>query len=95
MADSQRVGAATVALGLAAQARDQRAYLNVIHAIKGASGNFGAVRMARIAEGSERQAKHGDLSQVDAAVAELGRELETVRGILDLKVFARGASESA
>lgn len=84
-----------VALGLAAQARDQRAYLNVIHAIKGASGNFGAVRMARIAEGSERQAKHGDLSQVDAAVAELARELEAVRGVLDLKVFARSAGESA
>ena len=50
---------------LAAQARDQRAYLNVIHAIKGASGNFGAVRMARIAEASERQAKHGDLSEVE------------------------------
>ncbi|RYZ05114.1 MAG: response regulator [Myxococcales bacterium] len=76
-----------VALGLAAKARDQRAYLNVIHAVKGASGNFGAVRMARIAEASERQAKHGDLSQVQAAVAELGRELEVVRVILDRKVF--------
>jgi two-component system, sensor histidine kinase and response regulator len=84
-----------VALGLAAQARDQRAYLNVIHAIKGASGNFGAVRMARIAEASERQAKHGDLSQVDVAVVELGRELETVGAILERKVFARGSAESA
>ena len=84
-----------VALGLAAKARDQRAYLNVIHAIKGASGNFGAVRMARIAEGSERQAKHGDLSAVDAAVIELGRELEAVRIVLDRKVFARGDVESA
>jgi two-component system sensor histidine kinase/response regulator len=84
-----------VALGLAAQARDQRAYLNVIHAIKGASGNFGAVRMARMAEASERQAKHGDLSQVDGAVADLDRELETVRGILERKVFARGKAESA
>ena len=84
-----------VALGLAAQARDQRAYLNVIHAIKGASGNFGAVRMARIAEASERQAKHGDLSTVDLAVADLGRELEAVRGVLDRKVFARDDAESA
>jgi CheY-like chemotaxis protein len=84
-----------VALGLAAQARDQRAYLNVIHAIKGASGNFGAIRMARIAEASERQAKHGDLSQVDVAVVELGRELETVRGILEHKVFGRAGAESA
>ncbi|MDF3066378.1 MAG: response regulator [Polyangiaceae bacterium] len=76
-----------VALGLAAKARDQRAYLNVIHAVKGASGNFGAVRMARIAEASERQAKHGNLSEVDSAVVELGRELEVVRVILDRKVF--------
>jgi two-component system, sensor histidine kinase and response regulator len=84
-----------VALGLAAQARDQRAYLNVIHAIKGASGNFGAVRMARIAEASERQAKHGDLSNVDAAVVDLGDELELVRGVLDRKVFGHDAVESA
>jgi HPt (histidine-containing phosphotransfer) domain-containing protein len=84
-----------VALGLAAQARDQRAYLNVIHAIKGASGNFGAIRMARIAEASERQAKHGDLSKVDGAVIDLGRELEAVRMVLDRKVFSRGDAESA
>jgi CheY-like chemotaxis protein/HPt (histidine-containing phosphotransfer) domain-containing protein len=84
-----------VALGLAAQARDQRAYLNVIHAIKGASGNFGAVRMARIAEASERQAKHGDLSTVDAAVIDLGRELAAVRVVLDRKVFSRGDDETA
>jgi len=83
-----------VALGLAAKARDQRAYLNVIHAIKGASGNFGAVRMARIAEASEREAKHGDLSSVDAAVVELGQELEAVRVVLERKVFARGGVES-
>jgi CheY-like chemotaxis protein/HPt (histidine-containing phosphotransfer) domain-containing protein len=84
-----------VALGLAAKARDQRAYLNVIHAIKGASGNFGAVRMARIAEASERQAKHGDLSTVDRAVSDLGRELVAVRAVLDRKVFAAGDIESA
>lgn len=84
-----------VALGLAAKARDKTAYLNVIHAIKGASGNFGAVRMMRIAEASERQAKHGDLSQVDAAVVALGLELEQVRAILECKVFARGAAASA
>jgi CheY-like chemotaxis protein len=84
-----------VALGLAAQARDQRAYLNVIHAIKGASGNFGAVGMARIAEASERQAKHGDLSGVDEAVQALTTELEGVRAVLDREVFAAGTIESA
>jgi HPt (histidine-containing phosphotransfer) domain-containing protein len=83
-----------VALGLAAQARDQRAYLNVIHAIKGASGNFGAVSMARLAEASERQAKQGDLSGADATVQALKDELEGVRAILDREVFA-GAQETA
>ena len=77
-----------VALGLAAKARDQRAYLQVIHAIKGASGNFGAVGMARIAEASERQAKHGDLSGVDEAVRDLTHELEGVRAVLEREVFA-------
>jgi HPt (histidine-containing phosphotransfer) domain-containing protein len=84
-----------VALGLAARARDQRAYLNVIHAIKGASGNFGAVRMARISEASERQAKHGDLSQVDQAVQDLTREVEAVRVVLDREVFERADVETA
>jgi len=84
-----------VALGLAAKARDQRAYLNVIHAIKGASGNFGAVRMARIAEASERQVKHGDMSAVDAAVSDLGRELTAVSAVLDREVFALSGSERA
>jgi hypothetical protein len=51
--------------------------------------------MARIAEASERQAKHGDLSNVDAAVIDLGRELEAVRVVLDRKVFAPGDVESA
>lgn len=84
-----------VALGLTARARDQRAYLNVIHAIKGASGNFGAVGMARLAEASERQVKVGDLSGIDAAVRDLGSELEAVREVLDREVFASGAAESA
>lgn len=78
-----------VALGLAAKARDQRAYLTVIHAIKGAAGNFGAVRMAALAEASEREVKQGDLSQAEAAALELGRELEAVRAVIDLTVFAR------
>jgi CheY-like chemotaxis protein/HPt (histidine-containing phosphotransfer) domain-containing protein len=80
-----------VALGLAAQARDQRAYLNVIHAIKGASGNFGAVRMARIAESSEREAKYGNLARVDQAVRDLAAELEAVRDVLERRVFAQSA----
>jgi CheY-like chemotaxis protein len=84
-----------VALGLAAKARDQRAYLNVIHAIKGASGNFGAVSMARTAEASERQVKVGDLSGVDGAVRELTTELEDVRTVLNREVFDSGAIESA
>lgn len=84
-----------VALKLAAQAADQRAYLNVIHAIKGASGNFGAVSMARAAEASERKVKQGDLSDVADAVAGLEREFAAVRTTLEREVFARIASESA
>ena len=84
-----------VALGLAAKSRDQRAYLTVIHAIKGASGNFGAVRMAKAAEASERQAKQGDLSGLEAAATALGAELEQVRRLLDRKVFAPSGAESA
>jgi CheY-like chemotaxis protein len=84
-----------VALGLAAKARDQRGYLNVIHAVKGACGNFGAVRMAALAEASERQAKLGDLSRSDPAVSELAAELERVRALLERKVFARNRVESA
>lgn len=83
-----------VALGLAAKARDQRAYLHVIHAIKGASGNFGAVRMAKVAETSERQVKQGDLSQAEAAAQTLGVLLGQVRAVLVRKVFGGGA-ESA
>jgi len=84
-----------VALRIASKARDQRAYLNVIHAIKGSSGNFGAVRMARIAEASERQAKRGNLEESSACVAELERALEVVRRVIDREVFARAAPESA
>ncbi len=84
-----------VALGLAGKARDQRAYLNVIHAIKGASGNFGAVRMSRMAEASERQAKVGDLSGVDAATAELQAELLQIQIVLDREVFRQDDTESA
>lgn len=84
-----------VALDLTARARDQRAYLNVIHAIKGASGNFGAVGMARIAEASERQARHGDLSGVEAAVRELTGEFELVRAVLSREVFPGASAESA
>jgi CheY-like chemotaxis protein len=84
-----------VALGLAAKARDQRAYLNVIHAIKGASGNFGAVRMSHMAEASERQAKVGDLSGVDSAVRELQAELGQVKAVLAREVFAETDIETA
>ncbi len=84
-----------VALSIAGRASDQRAYLNVIHAIKGASGNFGAVRMARMAEVSERQVKQGDMSQVDEAVRNLTSEVDAVRLVLDREVFAHAASQSA
>ncbi len=84
-----------IALGLAAQARDQRAYLSVIHAIKGAAGNFGAVRMARLAELSEHPVKRADLSQASSAATELTLEFEAVRDVIERQVFCRDAAKSA
>jgi CheY-like chemotaxis protein len=84
-----------VALGLSARARDQRAYLNVIHAIKGASGNFGAVRMARMAEASERQVKQGNWVESDTVASALAAELEVVRQLLDQQVFSASKAGAA
>jgi hypothetical protein len=89
------LGRRLVALSLAAQARDQRAYLNVIHAIKGASGNFGAVRMARLAETSEKCVKQGDFTGADRCVEELRREFDAVRSVLERDVLGAVRAQSA
>ena len=71
----------------AADERGERKLLSVIHSVKGACSNFGAIRMAALAESLERRVKRGDLLGVDLEVAELGKEFQVVRRVLDLEVF--------
>lgn len=67
--------------------RIERKLLSVIHSVKGACGNFGALRMAMLAEAIERRAKRSDLLELDLDVTELCNEFQIVRRVLDLEVF--------
>jgi HPt (histidine-containing phosphotransfer) domain-containing protein len=71
----------------AADERVERKLLNVIHSVKGACANFGALRMASLAESLERRVKRGDLLGLDLEVGELIKEFQIVRRVLDLEVF--------
>ena len=71
----------------AADERGERKLLSVIHSVKGACSNFGALRMAALAESLERRVKRGDLLGVDLEVTELCSEFQVVRRVLDLEVF--------
>jgi len=80
----------------AADERGERKLLNVIHSVKGACSNFGALRMASLAETIERRVKHGDLLGLDLEVGELCAEFLVVRRVLDREVFGiRAASPDA
>ncbi len=81
------------ALREAAAERGERKLLNVIHSVKGACGNFGALRMAALSERIEKRIKRGDLLSLDLEVGELCSEFQVVRRVLDLEVFGiRAAS---
>ena len=67
--------------------RVERKLLSVIHSVKGACSNFGALRMASLSEAIERRAKRGDLLELDLDVTELCDEFQIVRRVLDLEVF--------
>jgi len=67
--------------------RVERKLLSVIHSVKGACANFGALRMAALAEAIERRAKRGDVLGLDLEVGELCAEFRIVRRVLDLEVF--------
>jgi CheY-like chemotaxis protein len=67
--------------------RGERKLLSVIHAVKGACGNFGALRMALLSEKIEKRIKRGDLLSLDLEVSELAREFQVVRQVLDFEVF--------
>ena len=71
----------------AAEERGERKLLNILHSVKGACGNFGALRMATLAEAMERRVKRGDLLGLDLEVGELCNEFQGVRTTLDLEVF--------
>jgi CheY-like chemotaxis protein len=71
----------------AADERVERKLLSVLHSVKGACSNFGALRMAQLAEALERRAKRGDLLGLDLEVSELCTEFQVVRRVLDLEVF--------
>lgn len=70
------------ALRSAAEPLDPATCSSIAHAIKGASGNFGALRMASLSENLERQAKLESQARVLTLVSELSEELEIVRGLL-------------
>jgi len=67
--------------------RGERKLLSVIHSVKGACGNFGALRMAALSEKIEKRIKRGDLLSLDLEVTELCNEFLVVRRVLDLEVF--------
>jgi len=71
----------------AAAERGERKLLSVIHSVKGACGNFGALRMATLSEKIEKRVKRGDLLSLDLEVSELCNEFLVVRRVLDLEVF--------
>ncbi|MEO7037636.1 MAG: response regulator [Polyangiaceae bacterium] len=79
----------------AADERVERKLLNVIHSVKGACSNFGALRMAELAETIEGRAKRGDMLGLDADVNELCNEFQVVRRVLDLEVFGIRAVKPA
>ena len=77
----------------AAAERGERKLLSVIHSVKGACGNFGALRMAALSEKIEKRVKRGDMLSLELEVSELCNEFLVVRRVLDLEVFGiRSAS---
>jgi CheY-like chemotaxis protein len=71
----------------AADERIERKLLSIIHSVKGACSNFGALRMAVLAEAIERRVKRGELLGLDLEVGQLRHEFQVVRRVLDLEVF--------
>ncbi len=74
-------------LRAAADPRVERKLLSVLHSVKGACANFGALRMAVLAEAIERRVRRGEVLGVDLEVGELFQEFQVVRRTLDLEVF--------
>jgi CheY-like chemotaxis protein/HPt (histidine-containing phosphotransfer) domain-containing protein len=64
-----------------------RSLLALLHSIKGACGNFGAIRMAALAEQMERETKRGGRAKLTPLAQELTQDFVVVRGLLDAEVF--------
>jgi CheY-like chemotaxis protein/HPt (histidine-containing phosphotransfer) domain-containing protein len=72
-------------LGTAIAESDLPAELSLAHAVKGACGNFGASRMALLAEDVEHCLKTGAIATLPRLHAELETELGMVRSLLEAR----------
>jgi HPt (histidine-containing phosphotransfer) domain-containing protein len=72
-------------LGTAIAQGDLPAELSLAHAVKGACGNFGASRMALLAEDVEHCLKTGATATLPRLHAELETELGMVRSLLEAR----------
>lgn len=71
----------------AVEERGERRLLSVIHSVKGACSNFGALQMASLSEAIERRIKRGEVLGLDLEVTQLCEEFAVVRRVLDAEVF--------
>lgn len=76
------IGKRVRALVDAASPLDEKACLSVAHAIKGACWNFGALRLASLAEDIERRVKAKSFDEVPALAREVVAEFDLVRMLL-------------
>lgn len=76
------IGKRVRALVEATSPLDEKACLSVAHAIKGACWNFGAIRLASLAEDIERRVKAKSVVEVPQLAGEVVAEFELVRLLL-------------
>jgi HPt (histidine-containing phosphotransfer) domain-containing protein len=74
-------------LSQAFEESDEREFVRVAHAIKGASANFGAVSMARLATEIEKSGMLG--ANTEQLIAALRSEFNVVRQQLELEILGR------
>jgi len=81
-------------LRTAIDAADLPAELSLAHAVKGACGNFGASRMALLAEDMEQCLKTGRISTLPQIHDELETELTLVRALLEARGLLQAPAPS-
>jgi CheY-like chemotaxis protein len=77
------------ALAESLSGENKQAFFATVHSVRGACANFGAQRMANMAESLERSALEGDFSGAEAAVQQLRQEFEVVRAVLQTEILDR------